>query len=199
MSDLQCPARILLIRHAEATYEAPVTTGSGGTLSARGRQQAREAASHLQQERVVHVYSSMLARAVQTSELVAQRLGVEVTAREGLEEFDPGVHLGSPHDSGWAGATMQAWAAGDLDARWEGGESAREIATRVTVVLEEVADLHRGETVVVVAHGGAILATLASLGRPDLATDLSPCAGVILERDGDGWRHTPGGPGPTSG
>ena len=190
MSDLQCPARIVLLRHGEATYEAEVTTGSGGTLTHQGRQQARAAADRLAPERVAHVYASMLARAVQTAEVIAARLGVDATAREGLQEFDPGIHRGSRHDSGWAGPTMRAWARGDLDASWEGGESARQIASRVGAVLDDLADQHRGETVVVVSHGGALLATLATWGRPDLATDLEPCAEVILERDGDGWRHT---------
>lgn len=189
MTDLQCPARILLVRHGEAAYEADVTTGSGGTLTPRGRRQAREAGPRLAGERIAHVYASDMARAVQTAELLAAGLGVEVTVREGLQEFDPGVHHGEPHDSGWASATVAAWLDGDLDAHWEGGESAREMATRVTRVLDELADLHRGETVVVVSHGGAILATLSVLAwQRDRGDDVANCSGWVLERDGDGWR-----------
>lgn len=188
MSDLQCAARIVLVRHGEAEYESDVNTGSGGTLTPRGRQQARQAGEELRPERVAHVYCSMLARAVQTAELLAGRLGVEVTAREGLQEFASGVHLGAPHDSGWAAPTVAAWLGGDLDATWDEGESARTIAGRVRAVLDELADLHRGETVVVVTHGGAILATLSALawqaGRED---DVPHCSRWVLERDADGW------------
>lgn len=188
MADLQCAARIVLVRHGETVYESDVNTGSGGTLSPRGREQARAAGDRLRGERVAHVYCSTLARAVQTAELVAGRLGVEVTAREGLQEFASGIHLGAAHDSGWAAPTVAAWLAGDLDARWEDGESARTVAARVGRVLDELADLHRGETVVVVTHGGAILATLSVLawqvGRED---DVPHCSTWVLERDADGW------------
>lgn len=190
MSDLQCPARIVLVRHGEAAYESEVNTGSGGSLTPLGRRQAREAGARLAGDRVAHVYCSMLARAVQTAELMAAVLGVEVTAREGLQEFDSGVHLGAPHDSGWAAPTVAAWLAGDLDAQWERGESARTIAARVVAVLDELADLHRGETVLVVTHGGAILATLSALAwRPGREDDVPHCSGWALERDSDGWRH----------
>lgn len=189
MSDLQCPARIVLLRHGAAVYEAAVTTGSGGTLSPRGRAQARAAAEGLARERVAHVYASMLARAVQTAELLAAALGVQATAREGLQEFDPGAHHGSAHDSGWAASTMAAWADGDLDAHWEGGESARQISARMLAVLDQLADLHRGETVVVVTHGGAMSAVLACWGWAGRDRDVAPCEGLVLERDGDGWRQ----------
>jgi probable phosphoglycerate mutase len=59
-------------------------------------------------------------------------------------------------------------------------------------VLEEVADQHPGEAVLVVGHGGAILAALPELvGSPRAsAYDLTlPNAGhVDLEVDADGWR-----------
>ena len=58
---------------------------------------------------------------------------------------------------------MKAWVAGDVDARAPGSESAVEIAARVRGVLDDIADQHRGEAVLVVSHGGAIVATLAVL------------------------------------
>ena len=42
MSDLQCPARVFLARHGEAAYETELLMDHGGTLTARGRAQARE-------------------------------------------------------------------------------------------------------------------------------------------------------------
>lgn len=54
----------------------------------------------------------------------------------------------------------------------------------VASVLEEVADLHRGETVAVVLPAGADLTRLAGARGAD-----GPV--VRLEGDGDGWRLTP--------
>ena len=70
-----------------------------------------------------------------------------------------------------------------------GGESGAEIARRVVDVLDDLADRHRGETLLVVAHGGAILATLSVVAwRAGRSDDIANCAFAVLERDGDGWR-----------
>lgn len=146
MSDLQCSARIVLLRHGEATHEVGTAArGSAAGLTERGRHQARTAARRLVAERVSHVYAGRLRPAVQTAGVLADRLGVATTTRE-------------------------------LDSRL--GE-----------VLEEVADLHRGETVVVVSPGEEVRATLETWGWPGAAAALLPGAAVVLERDGDGWRH----------
>ena len=59
-------------------------------------------------------------------------------------------------------------------------------------VLSEVADAHRGESVLVVSHGGAICMALPVLARNlDRAhghgLPLPNCAVVALEADADGW------------
>ncbi len=64
-----------------------------------------------------------------------------------------------------------------------------EIAARVRAVLDDLADQHRGEAVLVVSHGGAIVATQAVLAfGPGRTWDLQNCAYVELEGDADGWR-----------
>ena len=69
---------------------------------------------------------------------------------------------------------MQAWVAGDVEARAPGSESAVEIAARVRAVLDDIADQHRGEAVLVVTHGGAIVATQAVLDfRPGRTWDFA--------------------------
>ena len=83
MSDLQCPARVFLARHGEAAYETALLMDHGGTLTARGRAQARELGERLRAEKIAHVYSSTISRAVQTAELAAAVLGVEVTRPRG--------------------------------------------------------------------------------------------------------------------
>ena len=59
--------------------------------------------------------------------------------------------------------TSQCLRIGDLEARILGGESGDEIVQRVFPVLDDLVDLHAGETLLVVIHGGAILATLGSI------------------------------------
>jgi broad specificity phosphatase PhoE len=189
MSDLQCPARVFLARHGEAEYETELLMDHGGSLTTLGRAQARELGEKLRSERIVHVYSSTISRAVQTAELAAAVLGVEVTVREGLVELALGEAYGRPAGSGIFVREMKAWVAGDVEARAPGSESAVEIAARVRRVLDDLADRHRGEAVLVVSHGGALVATLAVLDfEPGRSWDIQNCAFARLEGDADGWR-----------
>lgn len=192
MSDLQCPARIFLARHAEAEYETEQLRDQGGSLTRRGRQQARALGEGLRAERIAHVWSSSLARAVQTAELAAGVLGVDVTVREGLREFVVADHIGSRADETPFDPVLDRWVAGDLTAAIPGGETGEEIATRVLRVIEEVADRHRGESVLVIGHGCAIFTALEVIapGRAP-AIDMRNCASYLLERDADGWQVTP--------
>jgi probable phosphoglycerate mutase len=193
VSSLQCPARILLARHGEAEYETALVTDDGGSLTARGREQARALAERLRGERVARVWTSPLSRAVQTAEIAAAALGVDVVVREGLREYGVGSLAGTDGDESAAiGPVFRAWVDGDETARIPGGESVTGIVARVHAVLAEVADAHPGEAVLVVGHGGSILASLPDLvGRPRASAYdvVLPNVGLVeLEADADGWR-----------
>ncbi len=131
MSDLHCPARIFLARHGEAEYESELLRDHGGSLTRRGREQAKELGERLRGEQIRHVYASTLARSVQTAELAAGVLGVDVTVREGLHEFLVGDHAGSRADRFPFEPVFDRWLDGDLTAAIPGGETGEQIATRV--------------------------------------------------------------------
>ncbi len=192
MSDVHCPARLIVARHGEAAYEDDTMNDAGGSLTPLGRSQARELGERLAGERVAGVVCSEVARAVQTAEIAAAVLGLPVAVREGLQEFPPGDFRGQPYDHGFFDAMVRSWLAGDLALGVPGGETGRQTADRVLAVLEVVADQYRGETVLVVTHGGVILSLWGALapGSPvapasDLVTN---CSTYVLERDADGWR-----------
>ena len=192
MGDLQCAARIFVARHGEADYESELLSDAGGWLSPLGRQQSRELADRVEGERIARVWTSDLSRAVQTGEIVAARTGVDVTVRTGLREFGVGDAAGTTGDPDPFASTFAAWLGGDLSARIPGGESGLEVVARYEAVLEEVADAHRGESVLVVSHGGVMCLVLPLLARnlaPDHTRDLPlpNCGVVALEADADGW------------
>lgn len=193
MSDLHCPSRVFLARHGLAEYESVLVTDDGGSLTAEGRAQARALGERLRGERIARVWCSPASRAVQTAEIAAGVLGVDVVVREGLREYGVGALAGTDGDEAAAiGPVFAAWEAGDDDAVIEGGEAVRDIVARVRSVLEDVADQHRGEAVLVVSHGGAVMAAVPELvGMPrSSAWDLVLPGGghLALERDADGWR-----------
>ncbi len=188
MSTLQCPTTILVARHGEAEYESSEWDDEGGSLTLLGRRQAADLGEWLSGRRVAHVWTSTLARAVQTAEIVAARLGVGVTTRQGLREFSSGDLSGETRDLDPFLETYQQWVSGELDARLPGGETGREIADRFDDVLREVADAHPGETVLVVSHGGAIGLGVRAIARMDAAPQrLGNCDTVEVLADADGW------------
>lgn len=186
---------MIVARHGEAEYEAPTWAEEGGSLTLLGRRQAAQLADALAGSRVAHVWTSTLARAVQTSEIVAARLGVGVTTRLGLREFEVGDHRGVPLEEDPFVETYTRWLEGHLDERIPGGETGREIADRFGDVLREVADAHPGETVLVVSHGGAIGLGVPAVARMDAPQQrLGNCDTVEVLADADAWVCTRYGP-----
>jgi 2,3-bisphosphoglycerate-dependent phosphoglycerate mutase len=194
VSDLFCPATIILARHGDAAYEEEhKMADKGGSLTLRGRAQAAEFGESLLDRKVSMVYTSSMARAVQTAEIAAGVLGVPVRVRHDLREFDVGDLVGQPFDLSLFEPVAASWRAGDLTAGCPGAESGLDVVKRVCAVLESIADEHRGETVLAISHGGAMKLAVAALatGVGDCWTDereLANCAVVEMEADADGWR-----------
>lgn len=192
MGDLQCAARVFVARHGEADYESELLSDAGGSLSLLGREQALGLADALAGQRIAHVYTSSMSRAVQTGEIVAARLGVGVTVRHDLREFGVGSHAGQPADPDPFRPVFDDWIDGRLDTPVPGGESGSEVVARMCSVLEEAADRYRGEAVLVISHGGAICTAIPNLARNlerrfPLSRPLANCGVVELAADADGW------------
>lgn len=80
MSDLQCPATILLTRPGESAG----ADDSGAGLTARGHAAASALAERVRGRRLAHVCSSPAPAAVATARVVAQRCGTGLTVRADL-------------------------------------------------------------------------------------------------------------------
>lgn len=140
-------------------------------LSAEGRMQCARAGVREQVERV---YVSPMLRARQTAEICFPQAQVQVVP--GLQEIDFGVFEGRnalemEHDEAY-----RAWVDSGCEASCPGGESHAEYVARsnaaLTCVLLEAAQ-RKEEQLVVVAHGGTIMAALSTFVQiPDrLDTD----------------------------
>ena len=118
MSDLQCPATLLVTGPGES---------EDGALSAQGREEARTLAGEVRGARLAMIYTSSSTPAAQTADIVAAEVGVPVRVHEGLRRAE----------------------------------------------LAPLADLHRGETVLVVGE------------RPPALGMVEVCV------DSDGWTVRP--------
>ncbi len=188
MSDLQCRATLILARHGEAEYEAADWAEVGGTLTTAGRGQSQALGESLAGRRIAHVWTSTLSRAVQTAEIAAAQLGVSVTTRDGLREFGCGDLSGTAREIDPFVPIFRSWLDGDLAVRIPGGESGLELISRMHGVLGEIADAHRGETVLVISHGGILGLAVPALARMEVdSAALGHCATIELEIDADDW------------
>jgi broad specificity phosphatase PhoE len=192
VSDLFCAATLVVARHAEATFVEDWFSDEGGSLTPKGRQQAAALADALQGRRVAAIFSSDTSRAVQTAEIAAARLGVAVTACKSLREVAIGGLIGQPFEVSRLEKVTEQWWAGSLDVGFEGGETGAEVVERHQQQFEEIADLYRGETVLVVGHQTALRIVVPHLARSLTPTwgrdhELDSAETLELEGDSDGW------------
>jgi broad specificity phosphatase PhoE len=149
---------ILLVRHGEtdSNAEGRIQGQTNTPLNARGRGQAQALADRLAGEPVTAVYSSDLDRARETAEILAARLDLPVVLDPALRERHFGSWEGKTIDeieARWPGAWQQ-WRNGDE--AWADVEDHIALAERIRGAIRRLADVHPGEQIVVVAHGGVI-------------------------------------------
>lgn len=183
--------RVLVARHGAAEYETDTVTDAGGSLTAEGRAQSRAMGERLAAYDVGQVFCSSMSRAVQTAELAALRIGVQVSVRDGLREFGVGDYEGVPCEPDPIRPIYAHWVAGDMTVRIPGGESGVEGVTRFAAVLDEA--VARPRTSLVVSHGAIICTALSTLACNLTPKDvhghrLDHCDPIEMARDDEGWR-----------
>jgi len=152
-----------LVRHGETDWnrERRFQGHADEPLNDRGRTQARALAEELAGAGIAAVYTSDLARARETAEIVSRRLGLEAVPVRELREIDVGSWQGLtwPEIEARFPEGVAAWR--ERGHGWESGESYDELAERVLAALRRIAADHPGERVLVVGHGGTVRATRA--------------------------------------
>ena len=182
-------ADVLWARHGENVANLSKTLSYrvfDGDLTDVGRGQARELGERLAAAdagQVQLLACSPLRRARQTAEIVGRRLGLPVAMElDDLREVNVGDLDGRSDARAWEiyAAVLEAWRAGDTQARFPGGENRDELCARLRRALTAVARgaaagrspilAHGGEDgrSLVVAHGANLRAALPCLaGEPD--------------------------------
>jgi broad specificity phosphatase PhoE len=135
---------LLLVRHGETDWNADgrLQGHTDRPLTDFGRWQAQQLAGELESEELEAIYSSDLARARETAEIVGERLELPVVLDPDLREKDWGT---------WEGLT-----AVERDRVEFVGESTEEHQERVLGALRRIAERHSGGRVLVVTHGGSM-------------------------------------------
>jgi broad specificity phosphatase PhoE len=171
---------LLLVRHGETDWnrDGRWQGGSDTSLNDVGREQARALADRLDGD-IAAVYSSDLARARETADIVAAKLGLAVQIDPRLRERGFGS---------WEGLTITEIEERFADAhrRWLAGEGAgaddaepfEDFFVRVSDFLADVLRLHPEEEVLVISHGGSIRVIHALAAGVDYVRDHRLIPGV---------------------
>ncbi|UQN06042.1 histidine phosphatase family protein [Deinococcus sp. QL22] len=162
------PDRLFLVRHGRTAGNVSqvLTGGADDPLDEFGQMQAQAvadwfAAQHLESPRI---YTSSFLRARQTGTAIAQALGGQIIALDGLQEIAPGDWQGRAYAD--MHTHVHELVRSDGSFGFPRGESLAEVAARFKAALHPV--LAEPGTPIVVAHGGSLIAFLTDLMGTDV-------------------------------
>ncbi len=188
--------RLLLIRHGETEWniEGRLQGWHDSPLSAHGLGQAMRLAESLAGCASIALVCSDAGRALSTANAIGMRLNQTPQPDPRLREISFGnweghVSSGMPPDIVAAKEGIMGMDPTCTEAL-PGGESPATVSARVWSCLDELATRYRGETVLVISHGGVLASVLRTvLGIPPGAPRryrIGNTAIVHLVRTGDG-------------
>ena len=151
---------IIMIRHGQTLWNLKLIRQGhlDSPLTEKGMAQAKALGERLKRETFTALYSSDLGRALQTAQMIADATGHPIVTDPRLRERHLGIFQGLSgdelrekypeeyrlHRTSGPGYVIP------------GGESVQQQITRNVAYLNEVAEKHLGETIVVVTHGGVL-------------------------------------------
>ncbi|MBS3873591.1 MAG: histidine phosphatase family protein [Firmicutes bacterium] len=158
--------RIIVVRHGETDHNKNnILQGHLDIpLNETGVKQAEQLGTWLSQRYTIdHIYSSPLARALKTAELVAEKQPARLTLLPGLMEINVGT---------WQGLTSEQCKLADpelcqqlredgLHTRRPQGESYWDLYQRTSAALEHVVKEHTRGTIALFTHGGCVRTIIA--------------------------------------
>lgn len=172
--------RLLLIRHGETDWnvEGRYQGQSDVPLNAPGREQARRLASDLRSTSLDAIYSSDLARARETAQILANATGAPLLLDPRLREVDQGewegrlfsdIRLRHPD-------LLQRRRQDPLHVAPPGGETVLQLQTRLMAAVRAIVEAHAQGNVALVSHGLSLAVIKVSLnGTPiEQVWDLVP-------------------------
>ncbi len=164
MTGEQRSMRFFFVRHGQSEANLLHEFSNKGMkhlLSGQGLSQALQLAAKLKHCAITRIYSSPVLRAIHTTQIVAETLGIpSFEVNEALREYDVGLLEGKSDQESWALFE-------NLQKRWEdprncnekieGGESFSDIQKRFSAFVTDVLYTHdAGDNVLCVTHGGLL-------------------------------------------
>ncbi|MFZ3091672.1 MAG: alpha-ribazole phosphatase [Nitrospirota bacterium] len=152
------PTRIYLIRHGEVVnhHEGRYNGFNDVDITEEGVKQMRSVAERLNGAKVSAIYCSDLIRAYRGAKIINNGRSLPIIKKTELRERNIGV---------WENLTLEEimksykdewnrFLNDVVDFRPDGGESMKEVDARVNKELTKIVEDHKGDEILMVAHGG---------------------------------------------
>src|ERR1700693_5156997 len=174
--------KLILVRHGESVGNRErifTTTPHELALTELGYEQARAAGELIAKTFSAEVVvTSPYTRARETARVIGEVLQLPVEIEPYLHERDVGSLKGQPYESVFAAPgydPQRPWL-------WEppDGESFEDVKKRVAPILDRLATAHPSRDVVVVSHGGVMMALWAHVTGVWDNAHVPPNCGIIL-------------------
>ena len=182
---------LLLIRHGQTDYNKQhrMQGALPVPLNEEGRAQARSLAVHLADCGIGAIYASPMPRAMQTAQILAERLGQTPRQDARLGEIAFGCFEGLTKTEAAAQypEANRRWQTRFLAYRVPGGESRLDVQRRMRAAWDDILRADAAPTVAVVGHSAAIVIFLGSLFAVLPNKSLPNTSITTLKRRGDIW------------
>lgn len=163
---------LIFIRHGETEWNKQFIY-QGQTdidLNETGYKQAQLLSKRLTERKIDRIYTSDLKRAFNTAAIIAESHNKELRKEKKLREISFGD---------WEGMnfkeiqekepeTYKEWRKDPISISPPNGETFLDFQKRVISIIDKIKDLHAGERIAIVAHGGTIRVYLAHILGMDL-------------------------------
>ncbi|MFO8009715.1 MAG: histidine phosphatase family protein [Dehalococcoidia bacterium] len=185
--------RLILVRHGQTDWnkEYRVQGQSDTILNDHGKSEAEALAGALKDEALDAIYSSTLARAMQTAEAINAFHHVELTPVDALKELDVGETDGTcyPDMATLFPDLHRVWRADPAAARWPGGESLSELQERAWAAVNDIIENSGHNSVLIISHLfviNVLLCRILGMGISDFRRlDTSVASISVVEFAGD--------------
>lgn len=162
---------LFLIRHGqtEGNVNRVILGREDFTLNSLGVQQAQKCAQKLCHIGPVQkIYTSPVKRALQTAQIMAQMLQVDIEIDEDLTEIDPGPWQGQSYEAIRSHEKWDAHIQKPLEVPLPGFETVKDSLVRSSRCLKKKLDQLKEAHIILVSHGDVLRLMLAYLLHTDM-------------------------------
>lgn len=159
--------RWFIVRHGQTEWNAQgrIQGHTDISLSDVGDQQAELVAKRLAGVSIDVAYCSDLRRSIDTAQKILGQRSVPLRTTSSLREYDKGIFEGltakqsqERYPDLYAASLIK-----DLDFAPFGGESTRQVSTRITEFIASLREKHLDDNLLIVGHGGALRSAFVAL------------------------------------